>query len=376
MLNPPYYLQLMIGPGVPVPVGTDIMEALTSVSVTSNTQGASIFQLSFNLSTKSPLHTLFLVSGGAQLPIMRVVILVIVQGMPEVLMDGIITHQQIQPGSDSGLSTLTVTGEDLSKLMGYLPLDGLPYPAMPANVRVMAMLAKYMIFGIVPIVIPAIIPDVPIPTEEIPRQQGTDLEYIKYLAELSGYEFYVDPGPLPLQSIAYWGPSIRIGVPQPALNTNMDAETNVEAMSFSYDTESATLPIVMIYPKELKVGIPIPIPNVNPLSPPLGVIPPIPKNIEIDTESARRNPAQALLAALARASLSADAASVTGTLDVARYGRVLKARKLVGVRGAGAAFDGLYFVRSVTHKIKRGEYKQDFTLVRNGLLSITPRVPV
>jgi hypothetical protein len=376
MLNPPYYLQLMIGPGVPVPVGTDIMDALTSVSVTSNTQGASVFQLSFNLSTKSPLHTLFLVSGGAQLPIMRVVLLVIVNGMPDVLMDGIITHQQIQPGNDSGFSTLTVTGEDLSKLMSYLPLDGLPYPAMPANVRVMAMLAKYMIFGVTPIVIPAIIPDVPIPTEEIPRQQGTDLEYIKYLADLSGYEFYVDPGPLPLQSIAYWGPSIRIGVPQPALNTNMDAETNVEAMSFSYDTESATLPIVMIYPKELKVGIPIPIPNVNPLSPPLGAIPPIPKNIEIDTESARRNPAQALLVALARASMTADAASVTGTLDVARYGRVLKARKLVGVRGAGAAFDGLYFVRSVTHKIKRGEYKQDFTLVRNGLVSITPRVPV
>lgn len=375
MLNPPYYLQLMIGPGVPVPVGTDIMDSLTSVSVTSNTQGASVFQLSFSLSTKSPLHTLFLVTGGAQLPIMRVVIMVIVNGMPDVLMDGIVTHQQIQPGNDAGFSTLTITGEDLSKLMSYLPLDGLPYPAMPANVRVMAMLAKYMIFGITPIVIPAIIPDVPIPTEEIPRQQGTDLEYIKYLADLSGYEFYVDPGPLPLQSIAYWGPSIRIGVPQPALNTNMDAETNVEAMNFSYDTESATLPIVMIYPKELKVGIPIPIPNVNPLSPPLGAIPPIPKNIEIDTESARRNPAQALLVALARASMTADAASVTGTLDVSRYGRVLKARKLVGVRGAGAAFDGLYFVKSVTHKIKRGEYKQDFTLIRNGLVSITPRVP-
>ena len=54
---------------------------------------------------------------------------------------------------------------------------------------------------------------------------------------------------------------------------------------------------------------------------------------------------------------------------------MLKARKLVGVRGAGDAFDGLYFVRSVTHKIQRGEYKQDFELVRNGLVSITPRVP-
>lgn len=376
MPNTPYYLQLMIGPGVPVPVPRAVLEALVSVSITNNASGASVFQLSFTLSTKSPLHTLFLVSGGAQLPIMRVVLMVIINGMPDVLMDGIVTHQQIEPGDSAGMTTLTITGEDLSKLMDYIPLDGLPYPAMPANVRVMAMLAKYMVFGVTPVVLPAIIPDVPIPTEEIPRQQGTDLEYIKYLAELSGYEFYVDPGPLPLQSTAYWGPSIRIGVPQPALNTNMDAETNVESMSFSFDGEDATLPVVMIYPKELKVGIPVPIPNVNPLSPPLGLIPPIPKNIEIDRDSARRNPAQALLAALARASLSADAASVTGTLDVARYGRVLKARKLVGVRGAGAAFDGLYFVKSVTHTIKRGEYKQNFSLVRNGLLSITPRVPV
>ena len=375
MPNPPYYLQLMIGPGVPVPVPRAVLEALVSVSITSNTQGASVFQLTFNISTKSPLHTLFLLTGGGQLPIMRVVLIVIVNGMPDVLMDGVITHQQVQPGDGGGQTTITVTGEDLSKLMGYLPLDGLPYPAQPADVRVLSMLAKYVAFGVVPMVMPAIIPDVPIPTEEIPRQQGTDLDYIKYLAELSGYELYVDPGPLPLQSTAYWGPSVRIGVPQPALNTNMDAETNVESMSFSFDAESATLPIVMIYPKETKVGIPIPIPNVNPLSPPLGLVPPIPKNIEIDRDSARKNPAQALLAALAKASQSADAASVTGTLDVARYGRVLKARKLVGVRGAGPAFDGLYFVKSVTHTIQRGQYKQNFSLVRNGLVSITPRVP-
>jgi hypothetical protein len=58
-----------------------------------------------------------------------------------------------------------------------------------------------------------------------------------------------------------------------------------------------------------------------------------------------------------------------------RYGRVLKARGLVGVRGAGDAFDGLYYVRSVTHSIKRGEYKQSFSLSRNGLLSVVPKVP-
>ena len=56
-----------------------------------------------------------------------------------------------------------------------------------------------------------------------------------------------------------------------------------------------------------------------------------------------------------------------------RYGRVLKRARLVGVRGAGIAFDGLYYVESVTSTLKRGEFKQSFTLTRNGLISITSR---
>jgi hypothetical protein len=66
--------------------------------------------------------------------------------------------------------------------------------------------------------------------------------------------------------------------------------------------------------------------------------------------------------------------SCEGSLDVTRYRGVLQARQLVGLRGAGIAFDGLYYVKSVTHKIKRGEYKQDFMLTRNGLVSTVPTV--
>ena len=55
---------------------------------------------------------------------------------------------------------------------------------------------------------------------------------------------------------------------------------------------------------------------------------------------------------LAKAAQSAEAVTGKGELDVLRYGSVLKARQLVGVRGAGPAFDGLYYVKSVTHKIK------------------------
>jgi hypothetical protein len=38
------------------------------------------------------------------------------------------------------------------------------------------------------------------------------------------------------------------------------------------------------------------------------------------------------------------------------------------------AYDGLYFVKSVTSTLKRGEFKQRFELTRNGLISTVPRV--
>ena len=82
-----------------------------------------------------------------------------------------------------------------------------------------------------------------------------------------------------------------------------------------------------------------------------------------------------MLIGLAKAAKKADAVTGSGSLDVLRYGRLLKSRGLVGVRGAGMAFDGLYYVKSVTHKIKRGEYKQGFALARNGLVSTVSRVP-
>ena len=37
--------------------------------------------------------------------------------------------------------------------------------------------------------------------------------------------------------------------------------------------------------------------------------------------------------------------------------------------------NGLYFVESVTSTLSRGAFKQSFTLTRNGLISITPKVP-
>lgn len=377
------HLTLLMGPAVPIPVSKEIVDALTSVQVTTSTQGPSGFQLSFELSTKSPLHIAFLLSGGnpvagiagiEPIPIVRVIIIVTINGAPEVLIDGVMTNHDVSPGSSPSTSTLSITGEDLSRVMDYIDFSGIPYPAMPPSARVLLILAKYAFLGIVPKVLPSPLLDVPNPLDRIPRQKGKDLPYIKQLADLVGYVFYMEPGPKPGISVAYWGPEIKVGIPQPALNIDMDAHTNVESLSFSFNSEKSLIPVVFIQNPQTKLPIPIPIPDITPLNPPLGAIPPIPKGLERITETAKYNAVQGALIGMARAAESSDAVTGSGSLDVMRYGRRLQARKLVGVRGAGHAYNGSHYVNSVTDDIKRGEYKQNFTLSRNGLLSTIPKV--
>ena len=368
-------LTLYIGPAVPLPVSREVLDALQSVEVTTTAGKHSGFKLTFTLSTRSELQTRFLMAGGAGIPLVRVVVLVMLNGRAEVLIDGVMTHHEIGPGADPHHAALTVIGEDLSRVMDYIDFSGIPYPALPAEGRVAVALLKYAVFGCVPMVLPSVLLDVDSPTHRIPRQQGTDLQYVSCLAERVGYVFYIEPGPVPMTSIAYWGPEVRIGVPQPALNLDMDAHTNVGAMSFKFDNTQKALPFIYIHEPITHLPLPVPIPNVTPLSPPLGAIPPIPNRFEQITGTSKLSLLQAAAIGLAKAAKSSDSVSATGSLDVLRYGRVLKARRLVGVRGAGFAFDGLYFVKSVTHKIQRGEYHQDFTLVRNGLVSTLERVP-
>lgn len=374
MLKGNIRLTLMMGPVVPVPVPRAVIDALTSVEVKTATGEPSGFQLTFGFSSKSPLNTLLLLLGQVG-PFIRTIIVVTVNGTPHVLMDGVVVQHQVTPNVETGQSVLTITGSDLTAVMGYVDFTGIPYPALPAEARVALIIAKYAVYGMIPLVIPSVFMDVPIPVNRIPTHQGTDLEYVNRLAEDVGYVFYIEPGPAPGTNIAYWGPEIKVGIPQPALNINMDAHTNVESLSFSFNGASKTMPIVFIQNEETRAPIPIPIPDISPLNPPLGLIPPFPARFEMMRNTANLSPIQAVALGLARAAKSADAVTGTGALDVLRYGRTLKARGLVGVRGAGQAFNGLYFVKSVTHKIKQGEYKQDFTLTRNGLVSTVPRVP-
>lgn len=369
-------LGLFIGP-VPVAAPAELVHAVTRVKVDEGSGSSqSGFEITLDLPQRSPLRTIFLISGGGGgVPLMRVVLTVTLNGRTESLIDGMATNVETLPG-EGGVSQLVVKGKDLSALMRVIDLPGLPFPAMPPSLRVLTMLAKYAALGVIPMVIPSIADVPPLPIQRIPVQRGNDYDYILRLASDVGYVFYLQPGPAVGTSKAYWGPEIRVGAPQAALTTNMDGATNVESLSFNFDRERKKMPIVFFQESASKLPIGVPIPDITPLNPPLGLIPPLPPAIEHLNDTAHLSAPEALMKGFAFAAAHSDSVFGSGRLDVMRYGRLLRSRKLVGVRGAGLPFDGLYYVQNVTHEIERGAYKQGFRLARNGLISTVPTVPV
>jgi hypothetical protein len=358
------------------PVPEAVIDALNSVQVTTTMGSQGGFQLKFSWSKNSALGQLH--AGGFFDPRQRVIIGVTVNGATEVLMDGIITKQDLTPSSAAGKSTFTVTGLDLTALMDFIDLTGIPYPAMPMFAIVELILAKYALLGVVPVAIPPLLALIQNPIERFMKQDGTDYRYITTLAGKVGAVFYLDPGPTPGRSLAYWGPDLTkmFGGTQPAISIDFDSTTTVDSLNFSYDGTLATNYLVTIIEQNTHLPIPIPLPGIDLIKAPQAAHAPTPLKYTQLRPIASEDPIGAALAGLAKLFETADVVTASGQLDVLRYGRVFKVRQLCAVRGGGVYYDGLYYVKSVTHEIKRGEYKQNFTLTRGGTGSSISRVTV
>src|ERR1700740_421772 len=121
----------MIGPVIPLVAPRAVLDALTEVEVSVQDVGQSGFKITFSIDKQSPLNILFLLTGGMPLLFMRVVIVAVVNGVSNVLMDGVITENHIAPGDKGSNSTLTLMGKDLTVLMDQSDLSGLHFPALP-----------------------------------------------------------------------------------------------------------------------------------------------------------------------------------------------------------------------------------------------------
>src|SRR5881628_2101443 len=91
-------LQLLIGPNTPLPAPYPVMDAFVSVEVTNRDHERDGFQMTFSLGKDSPLDY-GLLSSGLLDPPNRVAIIVLIGGLPEVLINGVITNHQVMPSN-------------------------------------------------------------------------------------------------------------------------------------------------------------------------------------------------------------------------------------------------------------------------------------
>ncbi len=372
------HLTLLIGPSIAVPAPPLLTQALQSVEVTHGSQERSGFQITFGLGRSGSIDLLdyALLSSPLLKAFNRVILVVTFNARPSVLMDGIITNFQFSPNNEPGKSTLTVTGEDVSVMMD-MEEKSAQHPGQDETIIANKLIISYAEYGLIPIVIPPLVIDPAIPIERIPVQQSTDLQYLKRMAQRHGYVFYITPGPAPFSNTAYWGPPKRVGLPQSALTVNMGPSTNVDSISFQNNALAPAM--VSGYVQDRMINKSIPVKTFVSMRPPLAAFPawlvnqPNVRRIQMEVSGL------SMMQAYARAQGETEAANeavvtASGELDALRYGSLLQARGLVGLRGAGYLHDGLWYVKSVTHSIRREEYKQRFTLAREGLGSITPLV--
>jgi len=352
-------LTLLRGPTL-APVTAEIDAGLRVAKVAVRMGARTAFELTFSVGRHRSSWGTLLANGyfdpGTRLAL-------VTDGDARVLVDGIVTGQELSLSASGRTQTLLVFGEDLSVLMD-LDEVVLQYLGEPAHVRAQVIIARYAVYGIEPAVVPAPIVEIPVPTERIPTQAETDYRYLRRLAEDVGYLFAVQGGPEPGRSVAYWGPQVRTGTPQAPI---LAAGGAVSELRFRLDGLARTEVTATILDPATRTLLPIPVPDVRVVRAQLAARPaPTLRHCRL-LGAAKRTVAGAAASALGAMALTSDAVTAKGTLDVSRHGQSLRAGGPVEIQGAGAAYDGAYYVAEITHAIDRSGYRQHFVLRRDGL---------
>jgi hypothetical protein len=365
-----FSLSLFLG-GAPAPGW--LMAALDSVEVTQSDQAPNGFQITFTSSAGTEADDYKILKCADLQAGKRIAVSTSINNATTVLMDGYVTHLQLQPGGADAEARILVTGEDISVLMDFYEYS-LEYPLMPDFAIAGTVLLKWMAFGITPVVHPT--PTSGLSFTDVPQQVGTDRKYLMELAGAHGYVFHVSPGASVGDNNAYWGPPQRDASPQRALSIDQAGFSTVSEISFAYDATTPQRVWGAVLNTTTNLVVPVMIAHSTrsgdlAASPQLDDPPDI-SGVPFVRTTLFDHQGLGVVTSVARAQAIVNVASdavvtATGRLDALRYGGALTAPGVVPLRGAGHQFDGLYYVQKVKHTLSRTAYDQEFVLIREGL---------
>lgn len=367
------------------PASSMLLEAFRSAQIQSSDTNPTSFSMTFQLERTASGSDYKLLTSTTFAAYSRICLTVEKSGQNYVLLDGLITSTEMSPGYGNTPDTIVVQGSDLTAAMA-LHEKSIPWPCMNDAAIVLALLAQYSIYGIVPITVPTVFSASQGPGEVTQQQRGTDLDYINNRAQMNGYIFRVIPGNAPGLNYAYFGPSLRsvrrfVAHECPTLNVGPFPMGNVEKISFSTNHEAPTVWGGMVMDVVDQTSALVPIASIPGLMlPPFAAMPAILANAPWThfklMEESTVDPIQALVLAQGRSDQTSEkTVTVSGSVDVDRYGGMLCAPGVVSVRGAGHQNDGKYMVTAISSDITPEHFKQTFTLNREGVGSTIASVP-
>ncbi|HXM58292.1 MAG TPA: hypothetical protein VOB72_23025 [Candidatus Dormibacteraeota bacterium] len=365
-------LVLWSGASVPKPVPEPLLLALNEVKVVLDDAHGDGFDLTFGLGRQDGGADYDALAAGLFGPLDLVLIGVVLGVVPEPLINGVVTEHHLEPTDEPGRATLTVRGTSVVKRMDLDEENRIFQNALDSVVATQTI-GRYARYGIVP---QTVQPTTSVRTtvEGNTHQHETDLKFLRRLARRNGFVFYLEPTAIGVSG-AYWGRENRLGQVQPCLTRGMGASTTLESISFANDALAPVSASGSFVEPRSRTSLPIPpLPALR--LPPLSANPAPANRTERLRGSANRSAADALMSAMAATTAAPEPVTAHGEVNTVRYGAVLRARRLVGVRGVGRTYDGVYYVNRVTHQVTTGRgYTQQFSCRREGTGALLPLLP-
>jgi hypothetical protein len=365
---------LLIGKTKPLPAPENFISAFRSMEITNSDKGRSGFEITFSAG-RSALDSDFfdyeIIKSDLLKPFNRVRILLNIGSSSTVLIDGYITHQELSPSNDPRMTTFSIIGEDVGVLLD-LEEKSDTHPALSDDKIVQEIIKTYEKYGLKSEVAEPVLKEEPSVDQEVGSQETTDWRYISCLAHKYDFVFFIEPTGTLGENRAYWGPRDLVAKPQEPLYVNMGPITNVSKIDVRYNAFDPSAVIGTLQ------------------------VPFTSNNLSLDARESKRRHMSAspaissqtfkrttrfresgvshisgTLESQAMVEDSVDAVTVSGELDIFKYGGILRAFRRVNLAGVGLKYDGLYYVRSVTHTLRSHEYLQRFVLSREGVDSLS-----
>jgi len=280
----------------------------------------------------------------------------------ETLVDAYVIETRAEYSNQPGDSVLEVIAMDATVLMG-LEEKIRPWPNMADSDIASTIFSEYSLGEKVEATSPA--RDA---IETTVMQRGSDIQLLRQLAARNGYEVYVEVHPDTGQPEGHFHPPQVDQDPQGVLSVNLGASTNVNSFRARYDMLRPTTATVqgLETSDQSSQGSDVQTPRMSHLGSSAAGSEGRARRIILSQTGLA---AGGELQTLAQAVVDESAWSIfaEGDLNTVAYGKIMRAKRPIMVRGAGRQFSGTYYVERVLHTIIGDEYRQHFVLRRNAL---------